>query len=311
MKVGENADAFYALHPELNDLESRIAAVSREALRRITEGECSAEEAAQDADQKIRSLREKHNEQIRSLGADPSDFEPHWACPLCQDTGYLRTPDGNRRMCSCLKSLAANLMLDSDDFRPTPEITFETFDLAVFPDEPDPVPGEKSSQAVLMQSALSAAKEYAAMFPPKNGANFILVGESGLGKTFLAQCIANEVQNKGFTVCSLTAFRLSSLMKDDYLGNEPAGSDELLLQSDLLVIDDLGSEPIRKNINIESLFSILNERSVARKPTIIVTNLMPVQLRDRYGERITSRLFTEGTIAIRLYGKDVRRLIKQ
>ena len=77
--------------------------------------------------------------------------------------------------------------------------------------------------------------------------------------------------------------------------------------SDLLVIDDLGSEPIRRNINVESLFSILNERSVSKRPVVIVTNLMPVQLRDRYGERITSRLFSENAVSIRLYGRDVRR----
>jgi len=303
----ENADAFYASHPELSHLESDIAAVTRKVLGRIASGACSSEDGAREAQEQIRLLRSEHDSKIRAAGTDPRSLEPQWGCLLCQDTGYRQTPDGNRVMCSCLKTLAARLMIDSDDFRPNAEMTFDRFDLSLFPSEPDPVPGEKQSQHALMSSVLNVAREYADGFRARNASNFILIGQSGLGKTFLSQCIANSVQEKGFTVCSMTAFRLSSLLKDEYLGTSEKSYEEMLLLSDLLVIDDLGSEPIRKNINVESLFSILNERSVSKRPVVIVTNLMPVQLRDRYGERITSRLFSENAVSIRLYGRDVRR----
>ena len=84
---------------------------------------------------------------------------------------------------------------------------------------------------------------------------------------------------------------------------------EQLLSVPLLLIDDLGSEPMMRNITVEYLFTLLNERMAARRHTVIATNLSPLQLQQTYGERVSSRLLDRTRCAvIKLEGKDLRRL---
>lgn len=307
-RAEENRRAFYAAHPELDDLESQIAAVTREAFRSLRGTHpVSGEEAAAAAQKKIDVLRREHEARVRAAGGDPNDFLPRWDCPACRDMGYIDTPDGNRRMCDCLKAKAASMAITHEEFRPDAGQNFDAFDLSRFPETPDPVPGERNSQRKLMALACQIAREYAGSFSQKGSGNFLLCGASGLGKTYLLQCVANAVAERGYSVCYLTAYRLSNLLRDAYLGeDEAAHTEQALINCDLLCIDDLGSEPIRRNINLESLFSILNERTIAHRATAVASNLLLTQLRDRYGERITSRLAGENCRTIRLYGADLR-----
>ncbi len=303
------SEAFYAAHPELDTLQKDIAAVTREGFVAMRKGELSADALEDFSKKRIAQIRRAHEDAIRALGVDPASLSPRWDCPACEDTGYIATQDGNRKMCTCLKQLAAALALVAPEYRPDPAITFDAFDLTRFPAQPDPVPNEKYSQYTLMEKVLGICKDYAQNFARKGTPNLLLLGESGLGKTYLAHCIANKVAEKGFSVCFVTAYNLSNLMRGAYLGeSHDVEMEQALLSCDLLVIDDLGSEPIRKNINLESLFSLLNERGIAKRTTLVCSNLLPNALRDRYGERITSRLMAGDGPQIRLYGSDVRHI---
>lgn len=303
------SDTFFAAHPDLDTLSRDIAAVTRHVFISMQKGEMSAEEGEAFSREKIANLRVAHEEVIRAVGGDPSDFEPKWDCPICRDTGYLETPDGNRKMCVCLKQLAAALAVKDEQYRPDVNATFENFDLSLFPEDPNPVKDERYSQHEWMRRVEAYCREYADTFQVGKSTNLMLTGQTGLGKTYLAHCIANRVADKGASVCFLTAYNLSNLMFDAYMGQSAAlDMEKALLACDLLVIDDLGSEPIRKNINLESLFSLLNERNIANRPVIICTNFLPTALRDRYGERITSRMLPRDKQPIRLYGSDVRHI---
>ena len=301
------SDAFFAAHPELDTLPRDIAAVTRQVFVAMQKGEMTAEQGEVFSREKIAKLRAAHEEAIRKAGGEPADFEPKWDCPICRDTGYTETQDGNRKMCNCLKRLAAALAVTDEQYRPDKDATFENFDLNRFPADPDPVPHEKASQRDLMRRVEEICRNYADTFQVGKSTNFLLLGSSGLGKTYLAHCIANSAADKGASVCFLTAYNLSNLMFDAYMGQDAAlDMERALLTCDLLVIDDLGSEPMKKNVNLESLFSLLNERGIAKRPVIVCSNLLPDNLRDRYGERITSRLMAGGTPQIRLYGEDIR-----
>ena len=80
-----------------------------------------------------------------------------------------------------------------------------------------------------------------------------------------------------------------------------------LLETPLLLVDDLGTEPLMRNITVEYLFLLINERMEAGLSTMVTTNLNPAQILERYGERVCSRLFDRASaLAIRLEGKDLR-----
>ena len=76
---------------------------------------------------------------------------------------------------------------------------------------------------------------------------------------------------------------------------------------ELLLIDDLGTEPMLENITVEYLFTLLNERRSGRLPTLIATNLTPRELQARYTERIFSRMVDRSdTELLHFIGQDVR-----
>ena len=83
---------------------------------------------------------------------------------------------------------------------------------------------------------------------------------------------------------------------------------ERLYSVDLLLIDELGMEPMLNNVTIESLFAVINERLRRRKAILITTNLTPNDIKARYTERISSRLLDKSSSQVyRLTGVDLRK----
>ena len=135
-------------------------------------------------------------------------------------------------------------------------------------------------------------------------------GFPGLGKTYLLNCMGKRILQRGYSVLKLTAFKLMEILKVSYLNNDSAlTSLGDLLSVDLLLIDDLGTEPRYNNITVEYLFSLINERVLSRKHTVIATNLTPSNVKERYGERIYSRLSDDNTGGFfELKGDDIRTI---
>ena len=88
---------------------------------------------------------------------------------------------------------------------------------------------------------------------------------------------------------------------------------EHLLNVDLLIIDDLGTENIN-NMKFAELFTIINSRMLPQKDrvtkTIISTNLDLSNLSELYGERIISRFAGNYNICP-FFGEDIRIKIKK
>ena len=149
---------------------------------------------------------------------------------------------------------------------------------------------------------------YADAYPDTDKPNIVLSGESGLGKTFLINALAARLIERGFAPMKVTAYQLFEAMRRQHF--HAAEGDESLhpyIDAPVLLIDDLGSEPLMKNITVEYLYLLLNERCAARRHTVIATNLTPDQIKERYFERIYSRLFDQRISAVyRLEGKDLR-----
>ena len=182
------------------------------------------------------------------------------------------------------------------------EQCFERFDLMRFP--------EADGQRDRMAAARKICEAYADGFSDTRYRNLLLTGAGGLGKTFLLNCIYARVVDRGGSAVRITAFRMFEAMRRQHMGEDAAGEGfRSLLDAPLLLIDDLGTEPMMRNITVEYLFTLLNERIAAKRHTVVATNLSPVQLQERYGERVSSRLLDRAVCgAIQLKGKDLRTL---
>ena len=77
-----------------------------------------------------------------------------------------------------------------------------------------------------------------------------------------------------------------------------------LYNTDLLIIDDLGTERTNQFVT-SSLFSIINERHNRRRSTIITTNHSLEELRGIYSDRCFSRLSSDYTVC-KFSGPDIR-----
>lgn len=199
-------------------------------------------------------------------------LNPPYECEKCKDTGLIEG-----KPCSCVISKCASDGMIDDG------ANFEQNDINVFPKE----------EQIRISKVYDTAKSFCDKFPLTSKLNLILFGRCGSGKTYLASCIANEITAKGYSVIMLSAFALVNRMHKYHTTFDYERSSFLdpLLDCDLLIIDDLGTETMMKNITVEYLFHIINERMTANKHTIVTTNLDDEMIRTRYGDRTYSRLF--------------------
>jgi DNA replication protein DnaC len=250
----------------------------------------------------VEEARKNLADLIESLGLERENYEPQYECTICHDTGKV-----GKGRCNCFMQKVYAKLYTEANLDSTVEENFDTFDLSVFPTD---IPkGYKSSQRDIMQRVLTQAKEYVEQFPKNSAENILLLGPAGVGKTFLANCIARGILENGHTVLATNAFGLFDMLTKKLNGEDVDITH--IKDAELLFIDDLGMEPILNNFTIEYLFEILNDRLKRRKHTIITSNLSPEEIRDRYTERIASRLFDKShSLAIYLPGKDIR-LIKR
>ena len=116
------------------------------------------------------------------------------------------------------------------------------------------------------------------------------------GKTFMSNCIAYELLKKGKTVLYQTAPVLLESVIDYKINKDKNTSQNIyksVLETDLLIIDDLGTESLN-SMKLSELFTIINTRILNLNnkvtKTIISTNLNINDIFKNYEERIGSRI---------------------
>lgn len=257
----------------------------------LLSAEKKVREAILDGTEKDIALAEKNKrEVIIALGLDEKEFTPLPVCEKCGDSGIF---EGN--YCECVKKRMARESINS----PIPPFTFEESDLSQFRKDKE-----------LAERAYETMRIFCAKFPHTKNVNLLFIGNAGTGKTFLASCVANELERQGRNVLFLSAFRFNDICLKYHTSFDNARTDGLnaVIDAELLVIDDLGTESILKNVTKEYLYTVISERMNAGRHTIITTNLNESMLEARYGERIVSRLFTtRACLTLALTGEDLRR----
>ena len=279
----------YAAVPQLKKIDEQKNALQQERIAQALEGKPI------DADE-ILALREKKNMMLIGAGFDAKYLDPIFSCKICRDTGSL----DNSLRCDCFKKRVLEDKLDAAKLTDT-DVSFELFDEKVFDDTP--LEGGKS-QREIMQRIKQITSKYASAYPHCEPI-MLLSGSTGLGKTYVAKCVMRRVIERGHTAAFYTAYRLFSMFHSDRLGEDVDLSP--LFSVPMLIIDDVGTEPMTRNVTVEYFFDLLNERMAAGLHTVIVTNLAFHDIKDRYGDRIHSRLMDRNTsVKIIFSGDDVR-----
>ncbi len=252
----------------------------------------------------IRGLQAQKAGILRQLNLPEDYLDEIYSCEKCHDTGY----DDRGARCSCLRQLVTKYIgVNANLTEYMKEQTFDRVDYSLFADQP----AENGRQPlVYAKQAYARGLQFAETFDATHD-NLLLMGNAGTGKTYLSSCIANYALARGKTVYYQTAFQLFDLLEKLKFGRydgddleQAEYTSRYVYQTDLLIIDDLGTEFISA-YSTAALFDIINTRQIQEKSTILSTNLTAAGLEQIYSKRLTSRLMGNYTV-LPFVGRDLR-----
>lgn len=281
--------------PEYMELEDSISSLSVSAARDMLSGDAEALGRLHGALEEIRS---RQRSLLSSAGLSDSYLEPVYECPLCQDTGYTADGNGLKHKCSCFRRREISILYAQSNIRDM--IARENFSTL----STEYYQGEDLQR---FEAAVRLSRDFVKNFK-QDYRNILFYGTVGTGKSFLSGCIARELIDGGFSVIYFSASglfdRLARYSFDHREKENLQDMQEDIYGCDLLIVDDLGTE-LTNTFVASQLFSCLNERNLRRSPTIISTNLSLEELRDRYSDRIFSRITSSFSLC-KLTGPDIR-----
>lgn len=295
--LDKHYETVYEQLPEFKKVHQSISELSVKQARKLLEGD---ENALQELKAQIKTLVEKEKELLRMSGFPDDYLEPVYECKDCKDTGYI----GNQK-CHCFRKAIIDLLYTQSNLKHIlQKENFDTFSFAYYSNNHTDFKTGTSSLANI-KKAHAVAREFVDTFG-KDFRNLFLYGDTGVGKTFLSNCIAKELIDKSYSVLYLSSFELFDILaKSKFEKDEEANQmNEHIFDCDLLIIDDLGTE-LANSFTVSQLFLCLNERLLRRKSTIISTNLSLESLVEIYSERTFSRITSNYTM-LKITGDDIR-----
>lgn len=232
--------------------------------------------------------KEKVLNLAKKLNLNNFSFEPKYYCSKCNDTGIV-----NGKYCSCLINELNKILINESGFGKLEK--FEDADFSIF------------DNSELMKKIYQKMKEWCHSDFTKT--LIFISGATGVGKTHLAKCMANELISRGKVVRLTTSFALLQDFKNSDNSFDAEEKDALIekyLNTEILFIDDLGTE-LRNTKTSQYLYLVLNERKIKKLPTIITTNMKIDEIKDYYDERVLSRISNKDTsILLYIDNRDLR-----
>lgn len=277
------------------ELSESIAAISVAQGKKLLIGD---EHALEDLHTSIKNLSSMKEQLLTGAGYPADYLNPIYGCPDCKDTGYI-----NGAKCHCFKQSVIDLLYEQSGIREMLEKeNFSTLSYEYYE-------GEDLER---FQNTVNKCKNFIKTFD-SDYHNLFFYGTVGTGKSFLSGCIARELIESGHSVIYFSAsglFETLSRNMFDYKNKDDVlRFHEDLYGCDLLIIDDLGTE-YTSNVAVSVFFSLLNQRHLCQKSTIISTNLSLEDLRNRYSDRVFSRITNQYTIC-KFTGSDIRMIKKR
>jgi DNA replication protein DnaC len=307
LRLEERKASLYKATPELQKIEDEIISTSISLSKSIISNNDSKHLAS--LKKKISELAKEKESILKSLGKSKDYLVVNYSCNICKDTGYIL--NGNTTsMCNCLKQKLFNIQYNKANLSNLDKENFDNFDLKLYSDKPDEQKyGTTLSPRQNMKEIKKCVEDFILNFDNPEQKNLMFSGGTGLGKTFLSNAIVNELLKKGKTVLYQTAPVMLDNIISEMFGktNKENSISESLLNVDLLVIDDLGTETMN-SMKFTELYKIINTRLLNQgkiTKTIISTNLDLQHLYMTYDERLVSR-FVGHYDTYRFFGDDIR-----
>lgn len=275
---------------EFQKLENAVASLAVAQGKKLLSGDEKALDALRKS---LADLKAQKEQLLLDAGFSVNFLDPVFCCPDCQDTGYI-----GREKCHCFRQAEISLLYEQSGIQDL--LKQNNFSLLSYE-------YYRGEALALFQNAVKTCQSFIKNFN-SDYHNLFFYGTVGTGKSFLSCCVAKELMDQGHSVIYFGATGLFDLLSNaafhtkDREERQNAYSD--LYRCDLLIIDDLGTE-LTNQFTSSQLFSLLNERHLGKKSTLISTNFTLAQLRDRYSDRIFSRI-TSNFEVCRLAGEDIR-----
>ncbi len=293
----------YRAVPRIREIDDAIFGGGMRMLSAVWDGKGTPEEVAAAFGRAVEKYAAEKKQLLAEAGFQPGYLDVPYACDHCKDTGMR---DG--KLCGCyLSILSEALYAESGMGQLLKKQTFDAFDINVYSDAA--LEGGKASPRQNMISILGTCREFVRNFSAHSDSLF-LYGAPGLGKTFLSSAIANALLKEGISVLYQSAGQIVDLLSEVRFGrgeNEAKSLlKEQLLKTDLLIIDDLGTEVINSMTDAD-IFSVVNSRIMAEKSTIISTNLSLRDIERIYSSRMLSRIMGHFK-TLYFYGTDIRSM---
>ena len=237
----------------------------------------------------------------------PADYlEPVYRCSLCRDTGYVGEP--LKAMCACMRKAYDRRQYEAAGLQGGLQAGFDAFDPAVF-DDREILPEVGITQRQLMLLNRKHCQAFADAYPDCETKTLVFMGKSGLGKTYLMHCVAKRLLDRGISALVVPSYRYQDAARQAMFAGNSEALDSFRA-AEVLLLDDLGSEPLLNNVTVELLFALVNDRQNEGRGLAVSTNLTAEELRARYTERVASRLLGDLGKRCRLLtfaGHDLRR----
>lgn len=296
----------YKQNPRFEEIDTAISTLSINASKNLISS--NNFEYLDNLRKEIEALKKEKKELLLSVTHDENYLKPIYDCKLCEDTGYI-TENYNTKMCTCLKQQLFNLEYNNSNISNLENHKFENFLSTLYSDNVDNEKYESNiSPRENIEKIKKISQKFIHNFDSPNQKNLLFTGNTGLGKTFLSGCIANEILKIGKNVMYQTSPVMLDSIIDYRFGKTDGTIYNNLLDVDLLIIDDLGTECLN-NMKFSELFNVINTRILNQTnkttKTIISTNLSLQNLFNNYDERIVSRLVGNYNIC-RFFGDDIR-----
>ena len=288
--------------PRLKQIRDSIANLQiSKAKNRLNNNAFQLEEV----NQQIVDLICEREHLLKEHGYTADYMEPWYECKDCKDTGYTE----NHEMCHCFKQALIDILYSQSNVKSMLEHNnFQHFNIDLYGEHIiDPSTGVTAKKSMI--GTVDYCKTYIDEFDT-TFRNLLFYGQTGVGKTFLTNCIAKELLERSYSVLYLSAIDFTNLLSDvmfnfNSLSDESKALSEHIYDCDLLIIDDLGTE-ISNSVKSSNLFNCLDKRLNNKKSTIISTNLTPKELRNIYSDRIFSRIIGNYSF-FKIFGEDNRK----
>ncbi|MDF2472600.1 MAG: ATPase [Anaerocolumna sp.] len=299
-EMDRRTEEVYAAIPEMKEIDDRIVSSSIQCAKQLLLGDDKSLEELKE----LTALASRKRARLLTEYGFPKDYLlPTYQCADCKDSGYI----GNEK-CHCFKQAVVDIVYSQSNMKAA--IARENFTNFSFDYYSSNLvePTTKMTPRDNIEKVVEVCKEFIASFDLEYR-NLLIYGNTGVGKTFLANCIAKELLDSAHTVIYLTAFQLFDILEKNKFDKgedsyEFQNQFDYILDCDLLIIDDLGTE-LNNSFITSQLYLCINERFLRQKSTIISTNLSLDYINSNYSERIFSRIASNYTL-LKIVGEDIR-----